>query len=534
VSELDQDGVAHVDRRAAAGESLHLAAADAREEMADALAREGFRRCDDAVDSGEGWCGVLTFRPVGVEDRRVRSTAVGIAVPDAFPFEPPKIFPGSQVWAEMVTGRTFGEEYYEPGRGWHRDLDLAMCLFDEADHARLRWADGAVLLEQARAWLGADAAGWPDDAPALDLERYLYPAADQRVVLYGPLDERDGVVLRLRGKRHGVLRLGHSASQVRSGSRRRHHRWGGDAVLILTAGELTGPIRNWDDLRAAVGADRAERLTLAQRAGLIRVLITYTRRGLPAALALELSPQLEGEVQLRAMRAAPDDLATRRIRAGVGAEELGTRKVAVVGVGAIGSTVADLLHRGGVGHLHLIDADRVLPGNTTRHLLGDAAVGRPKAGAVAEALRAARPHLGQVTFAVGEVDTPLRAIEVLAAFDVVVDATADSTATALLTAAARAGAGQLLSVYVLADGYAVRVDRTPAPDGQTPLPAPQLPRPAPTVYEAGCGSPVSTTPPAAAWEAAAIAARHTVALLLDPESVPAGEERRLRPEAVPR
>jgi hypothetical protein len=132
------------------------------------------------------------------------------------------------------------------------------------------------------------------------------------------------------------------------------------------------------------------------------------------------------------------------------------------------------------------------------------------------------------------VDTPLRAIEVLAAFDAVVDATADSTATALLTAAARAGAGRLLSVYVLADGYAVRVDRTPEPDGQATLPAPHLPPPAPTVYEAGCGSPVSTTPPAAAWEAAAIAARHTVALLLNPESVPAGEERRLHPEAVQR
>ncbi|WP_448610122.1 ThiF family adenylyltransferase [Geodermatophilus sp. URMC 60] len=534
MSQPDQDGVAQIDRRAAAGESLHLAAAEAREEMADALAREGFRRCDDAVDSGEGWCGVLTFRPVGGEDGSVRMTAVGIAVPDAFPFAPPKVHPGSQAWAEMVTGRTFGEDYYEPGRGWHRDLDLAMCLFDEADHARLRWADGAVLLEQARAWLAADAAGWPDDAPALDLERYLYPAVDQRVVLYGPLHDRDGEVLRLQGKRHGVLRLGRPASQVRSGSRRRRHRWGGDAVLILAAGELAGPIRHWDDLRAAVGADRAQRLTLAQQDGLTRVLMTYTRRGLPAALALELSAHPDGEVQLRAMRAAPDDLATRQIRAGLGAEQLGTRKVAIVGVGAIGSVVADLLHRGGVGHLHLIDADRVLPGNTTRHLLGDAAVGRPKAAAVAEALHATRPHLGQVTFTVDEVDTPLRAIEVLAAFDAVVDATADSTATALLTAAARAGAGHLLSVYVLADGYAVRVDRTPEPDGQITLPAPHLPPPAPTVYEAGCGSPVSTTPPAAAWEAAAIVARHTVALLLNPESVPAGEERRLHPEAVQR
>lgn len=532
MSHSNESGATQVDRRAAAAKSLLLAAAEARDELADALARGGFRRCDDVVDAGEGWCGVLTFCPVRKEDGPVRTTVLGIAVPADFPFAPPKVHPGSRGWAELVAGRTFGEEYYEADRGWHRDLDMAMCLFDEADHARLRWADGAVLLQQARAWLAADAANWPDDAPALDLERYLPRAADQRVVLYGPLDELDGVVLRLLGKRHGVRRLGRPASQVRSGSRRR--RWGRDAVLVLAAGELASPVRDWDSLCSAIGADRAERLTVGQLAGVTRVLMTYTRHGVPAALALELSPQPDGAVQLRAMRAAPDDLATRRIRAGVAAEDLSTRSVAVVGVGAIGSIVADLLHRGGVGRLHLIDADRVLPGNTTRHLLGDAAVGRPKADAVAEALRAARPRLGQVSFTVSEVDTPQIAVEVLAATDVVVDATADSTATALLTAAARAGAGQLLSVYVLADGYAVRVDRTPVPDGEAPLPAPQLPPPAPTVYEAGCGSPVSTTPPAAAWEAASIAVRHTVGLLLNPGSVPAGEERRLHSEAAVR
>jgi hypothetical protein len=63
--------------------------------------------------------------------------------------------------------------------------------------------------------------------------------------------------------------------------------------------------------------------------------------------------------------------------------------------------------------------------------------------------------------------------------------------------------------------------------GEQPLPPPQLPPAGPAVYETGCGSPVSTTPPAAAWEAAAIAARNTIQLLLDPGTVPSGEERAL-------
>jgi molybdopterin/thiamine biosynthesis adenylyltransferase len=514
---------------AQAAEQLRLTCAAARDDLADALARARFRRCDDALPDcdGPGWRGTLTFTTDGDTDARRRATVVDVVVPEDYPFRAPRIHPGNRVWAEVATGRTFGDEYYEPGRGWHREADLALCLFDDADHTLLPWADGAALLQQATAWLAADAAGWPDDAPALDLERYLEAADEQRVLLYGALNGLDGAVLRCHARRNGVLRLTGPAGQHRSGRRSGSRRWGPDAVWVAAAGELTRPIRDWDDLRAAVGPDRAQAPTRAQRAGLRRVLLTYTRRGVPAALALELAPGPDRTVQLRALRSAPDDRATRAIRAGRDAADLGRRRVAIIGVGAVGSVVADLLHRGGVGQLQLIDADRLLPGNTTRHLLGERAVGLPKARAVADTLRAARPLHGQVSTQVATLGTTADAADLLAAFDVVVDATADSTATAMLTTAAAAGAGQLLSVAVLADGHAVRVDRTPPPDGQQPLPAPQLPPPSPTVYEAGCGSPVSTTPPWAAWEAAAIAARHTIGLLTDPDSVPAGEERLL-------
>ncbi len=514
---------------AGAAEQLRLTRAAARDDLADALARAGFRRCDDALPDckGPAWRGALTFTADGDTSARRRVTVVDVVVPEDYPFRGPRIQPGNRVWAEVATGRAFGEEYYEPGRGWHREADLALCLFDDADHTRLPWADGTALLQQATAWLAADAAGWPHDAPALDLERYLDPAEEQRVLLYGPLDGLDGVVLRCHAKRNGVLRLTGPAAQHRYGRRSGTRRWGPDAVWLGAAGELTRPIRDWDDLRAAVGPDRAQALTRAQHAGLQRVLLTYTRRGVPAALALALTSGPDRTVQLRALQSAPDDRATRAIRAGHDAADLGGRRVAIIGAGAVGSVVADLLHRGGVGHLHLIDADRLLPGNTTRHLLGEGSVGLPKASAVADTLRAARPLHGQVTTQVARLETTADAADFLTAFDVVVDATADSTASAMLTAAAAAGAGQLLSVAVLADGHAVRVDRTPPPDGQQPLPESQLPPPSRTVYEAGCGSPVSTTPPWAAWEAAAVAARHTIGLLTDPDAVPAGEERLL-------
>jgi molybdopterin/thiamine biosynthesis adenylyltransferase len=345
------------------------------------------------------------------------------------------------------------------------------------------------------------------------------------VVLYGALDGHDGEVLRCRPQRNGVLHVGGPAGQHRVGRRSGTRSWEPGAIRVTAAGELTGPIRGWDDLCAAVGPDTAQALTGAHAGGLERVLLTYTRRGVPAALALQLTPGPSRTIVLQALRSAPDDRATRAIRAGRTAPQLAGCRVAVIGAGAIGSAVADLLHRSGVGQLHLLDADRLLPGNTTRHLLGETAVGQGKASGVAAALTAARPLHGHVSGQDSWLRTTAEAVSFLAAFDVVVDATADSTATALLTQAAAAGAGQLLSVAVLADGYAVRVDRTPPPAGQTPLPAPVLPPADPAVFEAGCGSPVSTTPPAAVWEAAALAARHTIGLLTTPGSVPAGEER---------
>lgn len=512
-------------RSTEAAERLRLSRTDAADNLSDALARAGFRRCDDALPSSRsaGWRGLLTFTTY---DRTVqRTTAVDVVIPDAYPFRCPKVHPNDRKWAEAAIGRALGEEYYEASHGWHRDGDLALCLFDDADATTLPWADGAALLEQATAWLAADAAGWPDDAPTLDLERYLPSADEQRVILYGPLGDLDGTVQRCRPQRNNVLRLSGRAVQEKSGRRSGTRRWRADALYVAAAGELTGPIREWPDLLKAVGPDRAQAINQARRAGLQRVLLTYTRRGVPAVLALQLAPRPDGTVRLQAVQSAPDDRATRVIRAGPAATALGQRKVAIFGLGAIGSVVADLLHRSGVGELCLIDADLVLPGNTTRHLVGEPAVGLPKTRAVADHLAAARPGQGQVIANVSTLLDESAAVDFLAAYDVVVDATADSTATALLTAAANAGAGQLLSVAVLADGYAVRVDRTPPPEGQSPLPVPVLPAAEDTIYEAGCGSPVSTTPPGAVWEAAAMAARHTIGLLTAPDVVPAGEER---------
>lgn len=72
-------------------------------------------------------------------------------------------------------------------------------------------------------------------------------------------------------------------------------------------------------------------------------------------------------------------------------EPLKDKRVAVVGVGAIGSQVADLLAKAGVGYLFLVDHDIITAGNRVRHQLDLIDVGRSKVGALAQRLQHVNP-----------------------------------------------------------------------------------------------------------------------------------------------
>lgn len=79
---------------------------------------------------------------------------------------------------------------------------------------------------------------------------------------------------------------------------------------------------------------------------------------------------------------------------GVGTvERLAECRVAVVGMGGVGSWVVEALARTGVGHLRLIDADDLCVSNTNRQLPALAGqYGRNKARAMAERCVAINPR----------------------------------------------------------------------------------------------------------------------------------------------
>ena len=232
---------------------------------------------------------------------------------------------------------------------------------------------------------------------------------------------------------------------------------------------------------------------------------------------------------------------------------LGGAKAAVVGVGALGSQVANLLARAGVGELLLIDHDIVTPGNRTRHELDLGDLGRPKTLALADRLRRVNPWISVITrearlgtpflggatlHEVQRVDDEIAAQ--LGNCEVVVNATANSAASSYLSAIAADSETSTIHTYVSAGAWGARLlvqrpsrsacwdclawwqataqeDRPPGVD--VPELAEEHARE--VVMELGCADPTFTGPGFELSAAAAATARGAVGLILNGDGYPA-------------
>ncbi len=84
---------------------------------------------------------------------------------------------------------------------------------------------------------------------------------------------------------------------------------------------------------------------------------------------------------------------TRLLVGTEGVEKLQGAFAAVFGIGGVGSYALEALARAGIGHLLVVDCDRVDPSNINRQLLAlDSTVGRPKTEAAVERIRLINPE----------------------------------------------------------------------------------------------------------------------------------------------
>lgn len=136
-------------------------------------------------------------------------------------------------------------------------------------------------------------------------------------------------------------------------------------------------------------------------------------------------PELMRSLEVKSFETAPArkaDLLRRTIHT---SKDLGSKKVAVFGVGALGSSVTLLLAKAGLGEIRLIDGDKVKPVNVIRHVSGLDDVGFPKTFAVKGKILKHNPDCQVVTFE--ETWKPQELEKIIGDIDLVVDTTANAT-----------------------------------------------------------------------------------------------------------
>lgn len=468
-----------------------------RQHFEEGLIRAGF------TESPAGWEGTIVHAG--------GRTSVLIDLHSRYPFQPPGVAP---IDPDAVTW------------SWHRELDGALCLVAEDDHEGLWWTDAPAFLEHVTAWFEHAGAGWPDDRPDLDLDRYFEPSEDDHLYLYDDLVIYRNGFVRFRSARNNTMRIGSGTKPAKS-SKRSKDRFG----YVADLGDVDVPPRSWGDIAARI-SPRVDLDRRIRNLSIDVVLLIYRRGSHDGVIALQVWPAANGKIAVRRLRSGADTAAAKTARAGLLAPELHRCSVAIVGVGALGSFIADMLARSGVRHLTLVDGDVVMPGNLVRHVVGPEAVGLSKARAVKQHL--VTRYETSVIDVGKELTAGAEAVELLSNHDLVVDATADFATTALLHVAAQMLAKRIVSATIQNDGMSYRIDLLPPLDGSEPLPPSGVDagRRLTDFFEAGCGSPISPTPPYVVMEAAAVAVRHAVGLLTDRPVHPAGELRDLRTGAV--
>ena len=223
------------------------------------------------------------------------------------------------------------------------------------------------------------------------------------------------------------------------------------------------------------------RFELATVAGRAEAPVTPLDRGaLMAALGIQLDPEVhQGALVALAVGSdevtpfhSPDDSSTYRRKLIVLSDQSGMRSgrpasekmVAIVGLGSVGSKIAETLLRSGVYRLALVDGDVMLPANLERHTLDWRDVGFRKANAVKRRLRQIVSGAEIDVIAANlnwQVSAKVHAdrIESIVKCDLIVDATGDVPTSLLLGAIAAENNKPFVSTQVFEGGIGCVVAR---------------------------------------------------------------------------
>jgi molybdopterin/thiamine biosynthesis adenylyltransferase len=290
--------------------------------------------------------------------------------------------------------------------------------------------------------------------------------------------------------------------------------------------EMRHPPASLEMIAAGLKPDQAanfraelDRVGHADGASIIMV-VWDTPAGEPNALILGLSRESRrAPVRAEAYEVARRDHDVLIRRAGSDAPRLLDRSVVIFGQGAVGSHLSELLGSSGVGRLHLVDGERLRPGDVVRHAGPRTATGVPKAATMDFVIRQRAPWV-TVDWSPGTW-SPAEIRPLLEGRSLIVDAVGEEPFTAQLSRLAQTAGVPLLSIALYRRGFVARArlfvpgalaihERTDTE--RFPL-LPTGPLEPATTWETGCAAPINNAPPISVVSAAALAARLAVEFL---------------------
>lgn len=156
----------------------------------------------------------------------------------------------------------------------------------------------------------------------------------------------------------------------------------------------------------------------------------------------------------------PDE---QNLRAGR-AVDTTAKKVAIVGLGSVGSKVAEILTRADTRHILLADGDVMLPGNLERHSLDWRDVGTHKVDGVKRRLKQIAPHVIVITITANlnwqtSAERHADRMDSIASCDLIIDASGDAATALFLGALAHANGKSFLSASVFEGGLGCIIAR---------------------------------------------------------------------------
>lgn len=394
-----------------------------------------------------GWQGVIHVDWEDPETGAWNSSAhkVVIFLPAGFPYHAPVVLSRDEPPLQL---------------SWHLSPEGTLCLWREPDGWK-PFTTAQKLLERMSDWFRNYHTGcWSGDFTPTDLHLYLQ---SESTVMIGdewnpPLGEQRGNFILWRnntypmipclvglknnkGKSNQELRLRIPLAWVEQGVQSFHGVWFRVNAPFVPGNRLDHLLdqidQNSGEPSGTAHTYLVQQLSRMVSGNGIPFAIGYPSiRGLeqwlflwipkPNGRKIYLSrPEQMNSIEVNSFETMPARKADLLRRTAYLSKDLGNKKVAVFGVGALGGSVALLLAEAGLGEIRLIDSDKVKPVNAIRHVSGLDNVGFKKTFSVSRKILRHNPDCQVATF---EETWQVQDLEkIINDVDLVIDTTANAT-----------------------------------------------------------------------------------------------------------